>query len=214
MEGSGNDQKKQPNRSQRDTAIDKAGRAGLFKRLKQAATGRPDEQQSCEGKLDAAPPEKPRPHANDEWRDIIGDIALPVEEPEAAHTLSEHAEPDNLHPPSEVIPSGKRVAELNANPPSGAIRLRPVGSHGVIITLSQQVELIVGRETEHCDIVVLDRRCSRKHCTLIQRGSRVVVRDLQSRNGVYVNAHKVEGSETAFVGDSIRIGHAKMIVSE
>lgn len=204
----------QPERAKREAAIDKVGYAGFFQRLKHAATGKREPLQPAQGAEPSYETPKKPPRASEEWRDVIGDIARPVSESDGAHTLSEQTESDHGYPPAEVILSSKRVAELNANPPPGALKLRPTGSHGVVITLSQESELIVGREPEQCDIVILDRRCSRRHCAIVQRGNRIVVRDLQSRNGVYINAHKIEGSESAFIGDCIRIGHAKMIVSE
>jgi FHA domain-containing protein len=71
----------------------------------------------------------------------------------------------------------------------------------------------IGRSAA-CDIQVTSALVSRQHAsvTITERG--VVVTDLQSRNGVYVNAERVIGSMTLKLGDRLGIGDETFILYE
>ena len=45
---------------------------------------------------------------------------------------------------------------------------------------------VVGRH-EKCDLCLMDSMVSRNHCLLLQEGQRFVVKDLDSRNGTWIN---------------------------
>ena len=65
-------------------------------------------------------------------------------------------------------------------------------------------EISIGRG-KNCDIVLNDRKSSRKHATIRREGARFTFRDLQSANGTFVNDIKIQEHELA--GDDIlRIG--------
>ncbi len=74
---------------------------------------------------------------------------------------------------------------------------------GKLILLEQEVT-VLGRE-EDCDVVVEDPGVSRRHCRFVLDGRRVLVEDLASRNGVYVNWEKVTGRALQS-GDRLRVG--------
>src|SRR5262245_21553238 len=67
-----------------------------------------------------------------------------------------------------------------------------------------KLPVVIGRSVE-ADIRLEDQCVSRVHCLLSQIGERLIVRDLESRNGTYVNGEKV--SEAVLErGDSIGLG--------
>jgi HD-GYP domain-containing protein (c-di-GMP phosphodiesterase class II) len=70
--------------------------------------------------------------------------------------------------------------------------------------LPDGARLTVGRIRE-CDVHLDDQAVSRRHCTLEMRGPEVVVTDLESANGTFVNDRLVR-SATARPGDRIRVG--------
>jgi len=73
---------------------------------------------------------------------------------------------------------------------------------------------LVGRHPD-CDYVITDgSKISRKHCCLALIDSRVVVRDLDSMNGVWVNGDRVEHTRELTVGDSLKIGSVPFQVTE
>ncbi len=64
----------------------------------------------------------------------------------------------------------------------------------------------IGRVQE-CDIVVDMDSVSRRHASLKREGERIIISDLQSTNGTYVNNHLVDAQDLRD-GDQIKIGNA------
>jgi predicted component of type VI protein secretion system len=65
--------------------------------------------------------------------------------------------------------------------------------------------LLVGRHAE-CDIQIESRKISRRHCCIAQVGSFLVVRDLDSTNGIRINGVRVVEGQL-HPGDELAIGH-------
>jgi len=85
--------------------------------------------------------------------------------------------------------------------PTRLIPLRPGLTRP--IPLARPV-MLIGRHLE-CDAQVLHPRVSRRHCCVVQIGPRLVVRDLGSRCGVWINGHPVEEADLVG-GDELAIG--------
>ena len=67
--------------------------------------------------------------------------------------------------------------------------------------------ILVGRH-EECDVQIPSRKISRKHCCIAQVSDYVVVKDLQSTNGIRVNGERaLEG--VLHDGDVLTIGNLK-----
>ena len=71
-------------------------------------------------------------------------------------------------------------------------------------------ELLVGRST-YCDIVLSDSTVSRRHARLISRDGSWILQDLDSKNGSYLNGHRVGRSELR-PGDRLFLGEAALRV--
>ncbi len=63
---------------------------------------------------------------------------------------------------------------------------------------------VLGRE-EHCDLIVIDSRISRKHCLLETSEQNVKVKDLDSSNGTFVNQVPIQEGYLK-VGDQLGLG--------
>src|SRR5690554_6499795 len=77
--------------------------------------------------------------------------------------------------------------------------------------------VVVGR-SDQADLQIQDPLVSGKHCRFEQTDDGWMVVDLNSRNGTYVNGHRVRqyvlrGDERIEVGDTILIYHAGALVS-
>src|SRR5262245_11003829 len=71
--------------------------------------------------------------------------------------------------------------------------------------------LLLGRHPE-CDIQIDSRKISRRHCCIAQVHDYLVVRDLDSTNGIRINGVRVvEGKLTA--GDELTIGNHRYQVT-
>ncbi len=71
-------------------------------------------------------------------------------------------------------------------------------------TTADRSILLIGRHP-HCDVVLKVPSVSRRHCVLVETDDELVIRDLGSSHGVWVNGVKVEESRLT-VGDEIAVG--------
>ena len=84
------------------------------------------------------------------------------------------------------------------------VLLNPV-KEGLQIVLDKPI-LLIGRH-QGCDVILKrSRKVSRKHCCVARSGDRFLIRDLGSRNGVWVNGCRVDGEAEIKVGDEVSIG--------
>ena len=72
-------------------------------------------------------------------------------------------------------------------------------------------EMVIGRG-EQADLLLADITVSRRHASVRQDGHTVVVTDLESANGTYVNGKRVFDGTRVEDGDVIRLGNAEVRV--
>ena len=65
--------------------------------------------------------------------------------------------------------------------------------------------LVVGREPS-CDFVLSEQGVSREHCRILVHNSGVWVRDLGSRNGVFLKGKRVNRPKQMTPGDALQVG--------
>ena len=68
--------------------------------------------------------------------------------------------------------------------------------------LGESREVIVGRD-ETCDVRILSKSVSREHCAIEQDGDSLVLRDLGSSGGTYLNGSRVDKVK---LSDGMEIG--------
>jgi predicted component of type VI protein secretion system len=81
---------------------------------------------------------------------------------------------------------------------------------GPSIVLDKPI-LLLGRHPE-CDVQIDSRKVSRRHCCIAQVADYLVVRDLDSTNGIRVNGARVQESKLRH-GDELTIGNHRYQVS-
>lgn len=79
-------------------------------------------------------------------------------------------------------------------------------SDGHVIALPEGARLTIGRAPQS-EIHIQDQSVSRRHCTVEAAGSELVVTDLRSANGTFVNERAVESARLQ-PGDLLRVGVA------
>ena len=67
-------------------------------------------------------------------------------------------------------------------------------------------ELILGREQGSADLVIDDPGVSRRHARLVTDAGGVIVEDLGSSNGTYVNGERISGPVEVATGDEVQLG--------
>lgn len=100
--------------------------------------------------------------------------------------------------------------------PASAVALQPLQSTACLVQYSganlgkryvlEHVETTIGRAPT-VDIFVNDQSVSRSHAQCVQQGDGVVMVDLGSSNGIYINDKEVEGRQHLHDGDLIRLGN-------
>jgi len=78
--------------------------------------------------------------------------------------------------------------------------------------LSLQMRTTVGRSSKNV-IQLQDEKISSVHCQFILTKNGLEIRDLSSKNGIYLNGIRIESSEI-FVGDEIRLGQTNCKIDE
>jgi len=63
----------------------------------------------------------------------------------------------------------------------------------------------IGRHDD-CKIRIRSSQVSRRHCELFEEGNKLILRDLGSSNGTFVNGKRVLGQQTLKPGDVLTIG--------
>src|SRR5271169_5386136 len=74
--------------------------------------------------------------------------------------------------------------------------------------LPPDLTIVIGRVND-ADLLLLDEKISRKHAKISTHGGRVMIEDLASRNGTFVNGVKITSMELQ-EGDKIIVGSSTM----
>jgi len=72
--------------------------------------------------------------------------------------------------------------------------------------------ITIGRSPQ-ADITLSDEKVSRLHCGISREGPRIIVRDLKSKNGTYLNGERVDSAPLQS-GDVLRVGSTFFTVEE
>ena len=153
--------------------------------------------------------------------DLIADPSVEAGDPLAdarfeVLTPERHGPPVTTHPPARAPAvdglEEDRTMQFAAPATSAAIaHLRVLEPHGAdrAFVLHAGV-LTIGRGSEN-DLVLGDPRVSRRHARIQVRGGRLVLSDLDSRNGTRVNGTPIDEVAIGF-GDEILLGDTRLFV--
>ena len=70
-------------------------------------------------------------------------------------------------------------------------------------------QLTVGRDNR-CDVQIEDPFLSRKHLALRRENDQILVEDLKSRNGTYLNGWRITKAEPFSIGDVVELNHHRL----
>lgn len=88
------------------------------------------------------------------------------------------------------------------------LAVRSGGPPGAVFVLDRDT-VNIGREPS-AEVFLDDVTVSRRHA-VISRGARMVLRDMGSLNGTYVNRRRIEADEPLEDGDEIQIGKFRLV---
>jgi hypothetical protein len=101
----------------------------------------------------------------------------------------------------KIIAEPTELLRALAGPPTGPVFTLRVRRRRILLDDTT----LVGRD-EQCDIVIGDPSVSRRHARLLVDGSGVVVEDLQSKNGTFVDGVRISGASAASAGSEVMFG--------
>lgn len=64
---------------------------------------------------------------------------------------------------------------------------------------------LIGRE-DYCEIKIKDPIVSSKHAEIFLKNNQIIVKDLQSKNGIFINNTRYVGEKALYRGDILKIG--------
>ena len=99
-----------------------------------------------------------------------------------------------------------------ANGDGGSPRLRVATAAGLPSGAAYDLAggALLGRG-DQADIVLEDAFASTRHARLIPQGDVIVLEDLGSTNGTYLNGESLHGAQPLHPGDRIRIGDSEFV---
>jgi hypothetical protein len=98
------------------------------------------------------------------------------------------------------------VAPLAHREPRLVVERAPGHEPGMIYDLDD--ELVLGRG-DHAEIRLEDPFASARHARVFPQGDVVVIEDLDSTNGTYLNEELLHGAQPLHLGDRVRIGDSE-----
>ena len=72
-------------------------------------------------------------------------------------------------------------------------------------------ETVIGRR-RGCDLRIPSSAVSRRHCLISIRQGAVLIEDLSSVNGTFVNGKRLKGKQLVYPGDRLDVGPVKFVV--
>ena len=83
-------------------------------------------------------------------------------------------------------------------------------SSGLLSGLVRSRPAMLGR-SRACDLVLGDDSVSRRHAMLVREGDRIILTDLGSTNGTFVNGRQITEAEVQ-PGDRLRLGDLDLVL--
>ena len=110
-----------------------------------------------------------------------------------------------LKPPKQraTAPAPARSSKRTKKAPRKAAVIEGEQMKGKVFDIGD--ELVIGR-SEKAHVILDDSYVSQVHARIFSRGETVMVEDMGSTNGTYLNKRKVSGSSEVQRGDRVKIG--------
>jgi hypothetical protein len=95
------------------------------------------------------------------------------------------------------------------HPDGPVLAVRAGGPQGALIVIPDQGVVTIGRDPTS-DVFLDDVTVSRDHAQILTGDRGLILRDLGSLNGTYVNRRRIEGDEVLHDGDELQVGKFRL----
>ena len=121
--------------------------------------------------------------------------------------------PGGMPMSSTAFVEGRPPKTVNMFSQGIRVVLSEVGGTGKRYECQVNEQVVIGRQ-QNCDIVLGDRNTiSKLHCRLILATNSLMIEDLNSRNGTFVNGKRITSPTQVRNGDTIRLGDSQFRLS-
>jgi pSer/pThr/pTyr-binding forkhead associated (FHA) protein len=134
-------------------------------------------------------------------RDLGGAAPLPWQRGAAAHAQAPPADATGLH-------SASTLASTEAGPRSPRLVVERAPGHEPGMIYDLEGDIVLGRG-ERAEIRLEDPFASSRHAHVYEQGNIVVIEDLDSTNGTYLNEELLQTPRPLHPGDRVRIGESE-----
>src|SRR5579864_7722153 len=101
-----------------------------------------------------------------------------------------------------------------ASEQSAYLVVRRDDGFGDVFSLTSLKRYTIGRAQNSCAIVLRDDKCSREHAEVYWSSEGWKVRDMNSRNGTWLNNQRVDGETALEPTDVVTIGSTRLLFVE
>src|SRR5690348_13869231 len=91
------------------------------------------------------------------------------------------------------------------------VELSLVTDSGRVIPIAA-LPCVIGRD-ESCQLRIQSEHVSRNHCVISRSDSALVIRDLGSTNGTFLNGKLIQAESVLLDGDAIKLGSVRLEIS-
>jgi predicted component of type VI protein secretion system len=86
-----------------------------------------------------------------------------------------------------------------------------VGKHRGETIMLPPTQFVIGRD-DSCHLRPVSKDVSKFHCAVARMGERILLRDLKSTNGTFLNEQRVTGTVRLGDGDLLQVGPLKFLI--
>lgn len=145
----------------------------------------------------------------DETRAALAKVGITAPDPQPTTP-----DPSIAPPPAPAIPAPPQPIVLTPPSPPAPAATSSGGQAYLVDVNGRNFPLSEGNNVvsrESGEIVLAgEATVSRRHAELVKNGGTVILRDLGSTNGTFVNGARVQGDQVLMTGDSVRFGAVTM----
>lgn len=133
-----------------------------------------------------------------------------VRQPASARQATDHPSPTPAHGAPAPGPAARstrapKTAKGRHGVPARLVVLEPKERRGVTYVIEHG--LGIGRESDNTIVILDDAYISAHHVKLTVADGHVLIDDLASKNGTYLNGARLERQHQLHVGDRIQVGY-------
>ena len=131
-----------------------------------------------------------------------------VRQPASVRSTGDYQPPVAGPPAVSAAPTKQpKPAKGKGGTPGRIVILEPKERRGITVAIAAGSPVTIGRETDNTIVITDDTFISGHHSRITFVGGSVLLDDLASKNGTYLNGSPISQQRTVHTGDRIQVGY-------